>query len=257
MMLRMMVWMLLLMMLLLLLLNLRLLLLLLLLLLLVSPLTCISWHRTRNKLFSSHTQVGLFWYKFICSNVPLCLLSSLIPLLLLLLLPLLVMLLIDCLLLIQTTLSWSPELVVAVLLLSWMLLSWVLLSWVLLSRLSLSRLSLSRLSLSATAISLLNFSTSTTLIIPCQIVIPRRPTISIGSGPWWIKLILHSISATSSTVSSTPKGKWVHSSHSSGKFLISTHWSSQFTTITMVVIRLTHVTPSASAGRHLNQFKDV
>merc|ERR1719483_1859151 len=247
MMLRMMVWMMLLMMLLLLLLNLRLLLLLLLLLLLVSPLTCISWHRTRNKLFSSHTQVGLFWYKFICSNVPLCLLSSLIPLLLLLLLPLLVMLLIDCLLLIQTTLSWSPELVVAVLLLSWMLLSWVLLSWVLLSRLSLSRLSLS----------LSNFSTSTTLIIPCQIVIPRRPTTSIGSGPWWIKLILHSISATSSTVSSTPKGKWVHSSHSSGKFLISTHWSSQFTTITMVVIRLTHVTPSASAGRHLNQFKDV
>merc|ERR1719491_1413180 len=158
----------------LLLLNLRLLLLLLLLLLLVSPLTCISWHRTRNKLFSSHTQVGLFfWYKFICSNVPLCLLSSLIPLLLLLLLlPLLVILLIDCLLLIQTTLSWSSELVVAVLLLSWVLLSWMLLSGMLLSRLSLS----------ATAISLLNFLTSsTTLIIPCQIVIPRRPTISIGS----------------------------------------------------------------------------
>merc|ERR1739838_52656 len=106
------------------------------------------------------------------------------------------MLLIDCLLLIQTTLSWSSELVVAVLLLSWVLLS--------------------RLSLSATAISLLNFLTSTTLIIPCQIVIPRRPTISIGSGSWWIKLILHSISASSSTVSSTPISKWVHPSHSTG-----------------------------------------
>merc|ERR1712172_402383 len=141
------------------------------------------------------------------------------------------MLLIDCLLLIQTTLSWSSELVVAVLLLSWVLLS--------------------RLSLSATAISLLNFLTSTSLIIPCQIVIPRRPTISIGSGPWWIKLILHSISATSSTVSSTPISKWAHSSHTAGKILISTHWSSQFTTITMVVIRLTHVIPSASTGRHL------